>query len=76
VSEASARARRLFDEAARRQLHLALAELPVEFFDVGRMERDRPTLTCLRSVLMKPEHREWADRIWDTLDAAASASLG
>jgi glutamate/tyrosine decarboxylase-like PLP-dependent enzyme len=76
VSEASARARRLFDEAARRQLHLALAELPVEFFDVGRMERDRPTLTCLRSVLMKPEHREWADRIWDTLDAAANASLG
>jgi glutamate/tyrosine decarboxylase-like PLP-dependent enzyme len=76
VTEASARARKLFDEAARRQLHLALAELPVEFFDVGRMEQDRPTLTCLRSVLMKPEHREWADRIWDTLDAAANASLG
>src|SRR6266566_3266446 len=59
VSEASARARRLFEEAARRHLHLALAELPVEFFDLGRMEQDRPTLTCLRSVLMKPEHREW-----------------
>jgi len=64
VSEASARARRLFEEAARRHLHLALAELPVEFFDLGRMDQDRPTLTCLRSVLMKPEHREWADRIW------------
>ena len=71
VSEASARARRLFEEAARRHLHLALAELPVEFFDLGRMERDRPTLTCLRSVLMKPEHREWADRIWEILDQAA-----
>jgi len=71
VSEASARARRLFEEAARRHLHLALAELPVEFFDLGRMERDRATLTCLRSVLMKPEHREWADRIWEILDAAA-----
>ena len=76
VSEASARARRLFDEAARRNLHLALAELPVEFFDLGRMDKDRPTLTCLRSVLMKPEHREWADRIWGKLDEAASASLG
>ena len=71
VSEASARARRLFEEAARRHLHLALAELPVEFFDLGRMEQDRPTLTCLRSVLMKPEHREWADRIWEILDQAA-----
>jgi len=71
VSEASARARRLFEEAARRHLHLALAELPVEFFDLGRMERDRPTLTCLRSVLMKPEHREWADRIWEILNQSA-----
>jgi glutamate/tyrosine decarboxylase-like PLP-dependent enzyme len=76
VSEASARARRLFEEAARRQLHLALAELPVEFFDLGRMDVDRPTLTCLRSVLMKPEHKEWADRIWNLLDEATTASLG
>jgi glutamate/tyrosine decarboxylase-like PLP-dependent enzyme len=74
VTEASALARRLFDEAARRHLHLALAELPVELFDLGRMERDQPTLTCLRSVLMKPEHREWVDRIWGILDEAASAS--
>jgi len=70
VSEASSRARRLFDEAARRHLHLALAELPVELFDVDRMERDRPTLTCLRSVLMKSEHREWVDRIWGILSDA------
>ena len=73
VSEASARARRLFDEAARRHLHLALAELPVEFFDLGRMEQDRPTLTCLRSVLMKPEHRDWADRIWEILSESSDA---
>ncbi len=73
VSDASARARPLFDEAARRGLHLALAELPVEFFDLGRMERDRPTLTCLRSVLMKPEHREWVDRIWEILSDATDA---
>jgi hypothetical protein len=39
------------------------------------MERDRPTLTALRSVLMKPEHREWVDRIWaimsDAMDVAS-----
>ena len=71
VSEASGRARRLFAEAARHHLHLALAELPVELFDLGRMEQDRPALTCLRSVLMKPEHREWVDRIWETLSEAS-----
>src|SRR5438309_776064 len=77
ASDASQLARRIFAEAARRQLHLALAELPVEFFDLAAagMERDRDTLTCLRSVLMKPEHRAWVDRIWELLDGAASAVL-
>lgn len=69
VSEASARARLVFNEAARNDLHLALAELPVEFFDLDTagMERDRDTITCLRSVLMKPEHLAWVDRIWEIL---------
>jgi glutamate/tyrosine decarboxylase-like PLP-dependent enzyme len=69
VSQASEMARALFNEAARRDLHLALAELPVDFFDLtaAGMERDRDTITCLRSVLMKPEHLEWIDRIWDIL---------
>ncbi len=76
VSEASAASRRLFDEAARRHLHLALADLPVEFFDVGDMRRDRETLTCLRSVLMKPEHREWVGRIWEIMSEAVDVVSG
>jgi len=77
ASEASQLARRIFAESARRGLHLALAELPVAFFDLAAagMERDRDTLTCLRSVLMKPEHRAWVDRIWELVDGAASAVL-
>jgi hypothetical protein len=31
---------------------------------------DQETVTCLRSVLMKPEHLEWLDRILAILDAA------
>ena len=75
ATECSARARRVFDEAARRGLHLAVAELPAELFDLAGagIERDRETVTCLRSVLMKPEHREWIGRIWEILDAAADA---
>jgi len=77
VSEASEIARLTFAEAARRHLHLALADLPVELFDLAGagMERDRDTITCLRSVLMKPEHREWIDSIWNILDQAAHAVL-
>jgi tyrosine decarboxylase/aspartate 1-decarboxylase len=69
VSEASERSRKIFEAAARRNLHLAVAELPVEFFgaNLGAMKKDRPSLTCLRSVLMKPEHREWVGKIWEIL---------
>jgi len=69
VSEASELSRKVFNAAARRSLHLAIAELPVKFFaaNLGAMRPDRPTLACLRSVLMKPEHLEWLPRIWDLL---------
>ena len=69
VSESSALSRRIFDAAAKRNLHLAVAELPVEFFEanLGRTKKDRTTLTCLRSVLMKPEHLDWIGRIWEIL---------
>jgi glutamate/tyrosine decarboxylase-like PLP-dependent enzyme len=74
VSKASETSRLIFAEAAKHHLHLALAELPAEFFELpAGMERDRETLTCLRSVLMKPEHREWVDRIWEILDRATQA---
>src|SRR5436190_6172582 len=75
MSDASALSQRMFDEAAQRQLHLALVTLPVHLIDVQEMQRDRDTIICLRSVLMKPEHQAWADKIWTILDAATTASL-
>jgi hypothetical protein len=76
VSEASEITRRIFAEAELRQLYLALADLPVRFFDLpAAMEPDCDTITCLRSVLMKPEHREWVGTIWSILDQAADAAL-
>jgi glutamate/tyrosine decarboxylase-like PLP-dependent enzyme len=74
VSDASALSRRVFARAGERNLHLALASLPVHLFDLGETARDRDTMICLRSVLMKPEHREWADRIWAILDDATIAA--
>jgi tyrosine decarboxylase / aspartate 1-decarboxylase len=78
VSEASALSRRIFDGTARRNLHLAVAELPTALWgtNLGTMRRDRETMTCLRSVLMKPEHLEWIPRIWNELSSATSEALG
>jgi len=74
VTEASKLSRQIFAEAAQRQLHLAIASLPLHVIDVQDMQRDRETISCLRSVLMKPEHREWVDRIWTILDEATNAA--
>ena len=74
VSDACTLSQRVFDEAAQRQLHLALATLPVHLIDVQDMQRDRDTIVCLRSVLMKPEHHAWVDRIWSILDDATTAA--
>ncbi len=77
VARASDLSRAIFDEAAKRNLHLALAELPSRFFDLESvgMERDAETITCLRSVLMKPEHEKWIPRIWEIMDRSASEVL-
>jgi glutamate/tyrosine decarboxylase-like PLP-dependent enzyme len=77
VSQASALSRRIFEAAAQRDLHLAVAELPVHLWEenLRGMNRDRETLTCLRSVLMKPEHLDWLERIWEALSAATTEVL-
>src|SRR6267142_2316447 len=77
VSEASALSQKIFEAAAKRDLHLAVAELPIRFWEehLGAMKPDRETLTCLRSVLMKPEHFDWVERIWKLLSASADESL-
>jgi len=77
MSQSSALSRKIFDAAAKRGLHLAVAELPLHFWaqDLGDMKRDRETLTCLRSVLMKPEHLDWIDRIWELLSEATAEVL-
>ena len=77
----SALAQQIFDEAAKHDLHLALARVPVRFFpqnswqDSAKIDA-QTTVTCLRSVLMKPEHLLWLDHLSQRLDAAAVATIG
>ena len=68
VVDAEDSAQRVFDRAAELDLHLALVQLPTRYFEksAGGMT------SCLRSVLMKPEHAAWLPEIWKRLNQAAS----
>jgi len=73
TSAASQRARDLFARAADNELHLALIELPTRMLHDAapgiRINSD--TVTCLRSVFMKPEHRDWLEQIVSMLESSA-----
>jgi tyrosine decarboxylase / aspartate 1-decarboxylase len=75
TEEASALAQRIFAACACRDLHLALVQLPLFWFEPDESHKAVP-VTCLRSVLMKPEHEAWLARIWDRLSAACGEVLG
>jgi hypothetical protein len=72
--ESSRRAQQIFDLAAKNDLHLALARLPGDYFQNAgwQPQENENTLTCLRSVLMKPEHLAWIQEIWTRLKRAAA----
>jgi glutamate/tyrosine decarboxylase-like PLP-dependent enzyme len=74
ASEASRRSREIFAEAARNNLHLALATLPTRLVAPAapEMQADQENVTCLRSVLMKPEHLDWVGRIYEILERSAA----
>jgi glutamate/tyrosine decarboxylase-like PLP-dependent enzyme len=73
AERASELAHKVFAACATRDLHLALVQLPQFWFEPGA---EAGLVTCLRSVLMKPEHAVWMDRIWDRLSAACGEVLG
>lgn len=73
ASEVSRRSQEFFDRAATSNLHLALVKLPATLLKEHwpNVDLDQSHVTCLRSCLMKPEHLEWVDRIWEILDTVA-----
>jgi glutamate/tyrosine decarboxylase-like PLP-dependent enzyme len=82
---ASELAHSIFEACATRDLHLALVELPLVWFrpaagfepeSCAAIEAGTGLVTCLRSVLMKPEHEAWLDRIWERLTAGCAEVMG
>ena len=77
ASEISRLSEIIFKAAAGENLHLAKFRYPASLLkniwpDVNL---DQSHVTCLRSCLMKPEHLDWVDSIWGTLDRAAGRLL-
>jgi hypothetical protein len=77
VAEISALSQRIFDAAAKQNLHLALIRVPIKFFGAQHnlQAAATDTVLCLRSVLMKPEHRDWLDRIYTILSRVADSAV-
>ncbi len=73
TTTASRRSREIFRRAADDNLHLALIELPTELLRpyAPEIRASSEKVTCLRSVLMKPEQHAWIDRIAAILENAA-----
>jgi tyrosine decarboxylase/aspartate 1-decarboxylase len=74
AAHASQLAQSIFMACATENLHLALVQLPESWFQPGHSAEARNgggKVTCLRSVLMKPEHETWLERIWEILSTAS-----
>jgi glutamate/tyrosine decarboxylase-like PLP-dependent enzyme len=76
-------AQKVFAACAARDLHLALVQLPLGWFESAagsepesHAAKGAGLVTCLRSVLMKPEHEAWLDRIWERLTASCGEVMG
>jgi tyrosine decarboxylase / aspartate 1-decarboxylase len=75
--EASQRAESIFKACAEHDLHLALVQLPQSWFQATAWPVDGLEYgTCMRSVLMKPEHAEWLPALWDRLLTACREGVG
>jgi tyrosine decarboxylase/aspartate 1-decarboxylase len=81
ASECSRLAEAIFQKAASMDLHLALAKVPATTVARAANEVnkkftiDADQVTCLRSCLMKPEHLDWLENIWQVLDQATAQVL-
>lgn len=69
LSDISKKSNSIFEQAAKKGVHLALIKIPVKLLSDkwDHIEKDQEYVTCLRSCLMKFEHIDWVDNIWKTI---------
>ena len=74
ANQISERSEWIFNAAAQENLHLATFKYPTALLQEkwDDVDLDQQYVTCLRSCLMKPEHLDWVERIWEILDKVAN----
>ena len=74
ASQISECSEQIFKAAAQENLHLATFKYPTALLrgKWGDVDLDQLYVTCLRSCLMKPEHLDWVERIWEVLGKVAN----
>ena len=72
-SEISGKSIDFFNRAAQNNLHLAVFKYPSRLLQQiwPDVLFDTDSVSCLRACLMKPEHEDWLERIWDCINAIA-----
>jgi len=69
LGEISEITKKIFSACADQNLHLAVSNYPVHLLpsDWSDVNFDQDNVACLRSCLMKPDHLDWIDRIWEII---------
>ena len=69
LSGISKRSSELFHKAAEKNIHLALISYPSRLLNSNwdHTGKDQESVTCLRSCLMKPEHLDMIDELWEKI---------
>jgi glutamate/tyrosine decarboxylase-like PLP-dependent enzyme len=77
ASQISQRSQAIFEAAQRENLHLAVFKYPSAQLQAHwpGVNFDCETVTCLRSVLMKPEHETWIEQIWEKLSRVSAVVI-
>lgn len=74
ASQISKRTEDIFHAAAKENIHFATFKYPSSLLQTiwTDVAFDQQSVTCLRSCMIKPEHYDWAERIWEIFDKVAN----
>ena len=69
TKEISKRSQAFFDECEKNHLYLALMKYPADLVKTWwpEIEINSKELTLLRSCLMRPEQKDWQNKIWEIM---------
>ena len=70
LSHISGKTKDMFQSCATKNLHLAVSSFPAKLLPEhwSGIAIDQDHVSCIRSCLMKPEHLDWMDKIWEIID--------